>query len=119
MFLSFPTVSIDYGLMEKAKDVAVVKASFTWDDIGSWTALERTKDADDEHNIIEGKSMNLDTNNSIIINKSKGLTVTTLGLENMTVVVTDDSIMICPKNKTQDVKKIVAELHNQNMKEIL
>ena len=119
IFSKFPSLSIDYGLMEKATHVSVVKADFNWDDIGSWTALERTRDTDENMNIIEGSNINIDTSNSIIINRNKNLTVAALGLEDMIVVATDDSLLICPKNRAQDVKKVVAKLKENNLENLL
>jgi mannose-1-phosphate guanylyltransferase len=118
VFNSFPSVSIDYGLMEKASNVVVTKALFEWDDIGSWDALDRYKEKDEDNNVKIGYSVNTDTKDSIIVNNSKDgkILVSTLGLENMAVVVTDDAILVCPKDKVQDVKKNVEKI-KQNGKE--
>lgn len=116
IFNQFPSVSIDYGLMEKADNVVVTKALFEWDDIGSWDALDRYKDKDENHNVKIGDSINTDTNNSIIVNNSKNgkILVSTLGLDDMTVIVTDDAVMVCPKNRVQEVKKNVEKIKQSN-----
>ncbi len=121
IFNNFPGISIDYALMEKASNVVVTKALFDWDDIGSWDALERYKEKDVNGNVKIGKSINTDTNNSIIVNNSKGnkILVSTLGLEHMAVVVTDDAILVCPKDKVQDVKKNVEKIKELKMEDWL
>lgn len=113
------SISIDYALMEKADNVAVVNAQFSWDDIGSWTSLERTKSHDENNNITEGKNLIVQTNNSIIINHNPSQYVTTYGVNDLIVVVTPDGIMITPKNDAQNVKKIVEELRKNNINELL
>jgi mannose-1-phosphate guanylyltransferase len=111
IFSAFPDISIDYGLMEKAKDVVVAKALFDWDDIGSWDSLGRFKKMDDDDNISEGNNIILDTKNTTVINQSDGkILFTGFGLDNFVIVVTDDAVLVCPKDKAQDVKKIVAQI---------
>lgn len=111
IFEAFPNTSIDYGLMEKAGNVTVAKALFSWDDIGSWDSLERIKTADDTGNIIEGETAIVDSHNSIIINNSdKKIIVAGLGLENMAVIATEDAFMVCPKDRVQEVKKCVEQI---------
>lgn len=114
VFNAFPSISIDYGLMEKAKNVVVTKALFNWDDIGSWDALDRYKEKDEFGNVKIGESVNTDSSNSIIVNNSKDgkILVSTLGLDNMAVVVTDDAILVCPKDRVQEVKKNVEKIRD-------
>lgn len=121
LFKNFPNESIDYGLMEKAQKVAVLKAPFLWDDIGSWDSLSRIKPSDDKGNIIEGLTAVIDTSDSIIINSSeKGkIVVAALGLNDITVVATDDAILVCPKNRVQEVKKCVEAIRASNMEKWL
>lgn len=112
VFKNFPDISIDYGLMEKAENVYTANALFDWDDVGSWDALDRVISKDDSGNVSEGINAVVDCNNSIIINKSTNeqMVIGAIGLDNFVVVVTDDSVMICPKEKVQDVKKCVQNL---------
>lgn len=108
----FPDISIDYGLMEKADNVVVAKALFEWDDIGSWDSLQRVKPFDEKNNIVEGKSILLDSQNTIIVNaaESKKVLFAGLGLDGMVVVVTDDAVLVCPKERVQEVKKCVENI---------
>ncbi len=110
-FKNFPDISIDYGLMEKAENVVVAKALFNWDDVGSWDSLHRVKPADKNNNILDGKAVIIDSKDSVIINSSmEGKIVAGLGLDNMVVVVTDDAVLVCPKDRVQEVKKCVEEI---------
>jgi mannose-1-phosphate guanylyltransferase len=112
LFYNFPDISIDYGLMEKATGVAVVKALFNWDDIGSWDSLHRVKHPDMNNNIIEGNSVIVESCDSVIVNASENgkKIIAGLGLDNMVVIVTDDAVLVCPKNRVQEVKKCVEEI---------
>ncbi|MDQ1267303.1 MAG: mannose-phosphate guanylyltransferase, partial [Bacteroidota bacterium] len=114
IFELMPNISIDYGLMEKAGDVVVARALFEWDDIGSWDSLSRTKPKDDRGNVVEGVVCLVDSNNSIIINSTEGnkTIVSALGLDGIVIVATDDAIVVCPKDRVQDVKKCVEEIRN-------
>ena len=115
-FSSLPSISIDYALMEKSKNVSVCKAIFEWDDIGSWDSLDRTKKRDENGNVRRGKLSVIDCNNSIFINecKEKNVIVAGLGLEEMVVIATDDAILVCPKNKVQEIKQTVEDIRNQS-----
>ncbi len=98
-------ISIDYGIMEKAKNTLVVKANYLWDDVGNWQALERILPKDREGNITKGEICSLDTRDSIILS-DKGM-VGTIGLKNLIVVSTKDATLICPKDRAQEVKELV------------
>ena len=117
IFSKFPDISIDYGLMEKVENVYTTKALFDWDDVGSWDALDRVKTKDEFGNVNEGIISMVECTDSIIINKSSNekMIVGAIGLDNFVVVVTDDSVMICPKDKVQDVKKCVQNLKSNDM----
>lgn len=114
IFEAFPNISIDYGLMEKCGNIFTATASFKWDDIGSWDALDRIKPHDGEGNIIEGIAAAYDCKNTVIVNKTNGrIAVGAAGLDNFTIVVTDDAILVCPKDRAQDVKHCV-EIFKKN-----
>ncbi len=107
-FENFDKISIDYGVMEKADNVLSMKAQFTWDDVGAWTALSRVQKMDENNNIIKSDWKGIDTKNTIIIN-DKGM-ISTIGVENLVIVKDGDSILIADKTREQEVKKIVQEL---------
>jgi mannose-1-phosphate guanylyltransferase len=114
LFAAFPSISIDFGLMEKADSVSVAKADFSWDDIGSWDSLHRTHDSDESNNICIGNVSLIDTKDSIILNESgDNKIISIMGLDNIVVVDTGDALMICPKDRVQDVKKQVEKIRDE------
>lgn len=112
------SISIDYGIMEKSQDVMVVPAEFGWNDVGSFDMLKVMHEEDEKGNVSVGNCVNIDTTNSVVYSGS-GRLVTTLGLDNVVVVETEDGIMVCSKDRVQDVKKIVDELKAQGRNEYL
>ncbi len=92
-------VSIDYGIMERADNVFVIPCDFGWDDIGSWTALERYAAKDEHGNFLQGEGVLLDTVNTYIT--SKGKTVALLGVKDLIIIDDYDSLLICHKNRAQ------------------
>ena len=98
-------VSIDYGIMEKAKNTLVVKADYLWDDVGNWQALERISVKDKEGNITKGEVSSLDTRDSIIL-CDKGM-VGTIGIKDLIIISTKDATLVCPKDRAQEVKELV------------
>ncbi|PUU86212.1 MULTISPECIES: mannose-1-phosphate guanylyltransferase [Halanaerobium] len=116
-FKQMESVSIDYGIMEKADDIFVIPSSFGWDDLGSWPALERIKKIDDNGNVVVGKHYGIDTTNSIIHSPNK--VVTTIGLDDVVIVDTEDAILICDKNRAQEVKEIRKILADEGLGDCL
>jgi len=120
VFHALPDISIDYGVMERSTNVHVVPATFPWDDVGSWDALERMRPLDNAQNVVDGVVTVVDTEGSIIVNAhGRAHTVTTVGLRDTVVVVTPDATMVCPKDRAQDVKRIVTTLRAQDRHDIL
>ena len=116
----YPTIrsiSIDYGIMEKSNDIKVVPGEFGWNDVGSWDMLGVLHESDRNGNITVGNTLSIDTKSSIIY--SSGKLVATVGIDDLIVVETPDAIMVCPKDKAQDVKKIVDMLKEQKKEELL
>jgi mannose-1-phosphate guanylyltransferase len=113
IFSTFPNESIDYGLMEKADNVVVMKAGFSWDDVGSWDSLERVNKKDKSGNVVSGNINIVDTSDTIIINKSgDDFLVTAIGINDLVIITTPDSVMVTHKDKVQDIKKLVADIKN-------
>ena len=99
----FESVSIDYGVMEKASNVKIIEANFSWDDVGSWLAVERLNKSDKNNNTILGKHCGIDTNGNIIVG-DEGHLVTTINVSDMIIVSTKDVTMVCNKNNAEDIK---------------
>jgi mannose-1-phosphate guanylyltransferase len=94
--------------MEKSPDVVVLKTSLDWDDIGSWNALEKYYMKDDENNIINGLCSNIDTRNCMIFGDNR--LIATIGVNNLLVVDTGDTLLICDRERDQDIKEMVRQL---------
>ena len=107
-FGAAPADSIDYAIMEKTERAAVLPAEFGWSDVGSFSALSDVQDADENGNVFAGDIMNVDTKNCFI--HSDGHLVSTVGVEDLIIVATDDAVLVANKDQDQDVKKIVERL---------
>ncbi|MFC1545641.1 mannose-1-phosphate guanylyltransferase [Gemmatimonadota bacterium] len=111
LFEQLEDISIDYALMEKAAAVSMVPASFSWDDLGSWDALMRTLDTDDEGNLTLGPSILTDTRDCMVLNdEGDRASVALLGVEGLTVVMTGDAVLVMRSDRAQDVRKVVEQL---------
>lgn len=100
--------SIDYAVMEKTKLGKIVKLDAGWDDVGSWTALYDISKKDENKNVIKGDVIALDTTASYIRGGKR--TIATIGLDNIVVVDSDDSLLIAKMDEIQDVKKVAEEM---------
>lgn len=109
--------SIDFGIMEHARDVMVIPASVGWSDVGDWAALLNILPRDEQHNVVMGEHLGLDTSDSLIYGNKR--LIATLGLKDTIVVDTDDVLLICPRSRAQEVKKLVDRLKNQGRIEYL
>lgn len=107
--------SIDYAVMEKTSKGKIVKLNAGWDDVGSWTALYDISKKDENQNVIKGDDViTLDTTSSYIRGGKR--TIATIGLDNIVIVDSDDSLLIASKDKIQDVKKIAEEMKKREAK---
>jgi mannose-1-phosphate guanylyltransferase len=107
-FESLPDVSIDYALLERAERVYVVESRFEWDDLGSWDALSRSLPADPNGNVAVGPVRCLDASGNIVYSEGTGAEVCLLGVSGLVVVVTQDAVMVCPKERAQEVKRFLS-----------
>ncbi len=101
-------ISIDYALMEKADNIVMAEGSFSWDDVGSWPEVANHLPSDEAGNVTRGDVTVLDSANNIVL--SDGRLTAIIGIEDLVVVHADGATLICPKDRAQDVKKIVTEL---------
>lgn len=98
------SVSIDYGIMEKADNMYVIPSEFGWDDVGTWYSVERYRDKDENNNVCIGKIININSKNNIIVGKNKPVIIS--GLEDIFVVESDDVILIGKKEDIKNIKDI-------------
>ena len=116
----FPLIkgeSIDFGVMEKADDIYTIPGNFGWDDVGSWLALERVNPTNEYGNMITGDVVSINTKNTTVVGGKK--LIATIGLEDLVIVDTDDAILICAKDSTQDVKKVIENLKICNRNDLV
>ena len=118
---AYPTVqgiSLDYGILERSSSVYVYPCSIGWNDVGSWDALGAIFPPNRDGNIIRAdKNALVDTKNCIIYSDKQ--LVSAIGLHDMIVVSTDDALMVCPKSKAQEVRRIVDKLTERNLTQYL
>ncbi|MBL6975231.1 MAG: mannose-1-phosphate guanylyltransferase [Deltaproteobacteria bacterium] len=111
-----PNISVDFGIMEKAEGIVVIPASFGWSDVGTWRALTSFP-TDENENFVHGRVITVDSTGNVLYS-SHGL-LAALGLENMVVVVTRGAVLVCPADRTQEVRALVDELKIRDMTEYL
>lgn len=112
-----PEDAVDYTVMERTDRLRLVPAGFEWVDVGSWSELADLLRADARGNAVEGEAILIGTRGSLISAPDK--LVAAIGLENMIVVDTGDALLICPKSRAQDVKKVVEALRRQKKTQYL
>jgi len=115
-FSAVPADSIDYAIMEKTDRAAVVPAEFGWSDVGSFSALADVQEADANGNVAVGDVLTIDSQNCFIHAGDK--LVSTVGVNDLIVVATDDAVMVAPKGRDQDVKKLVDSLKRKGRAEV-
>src|SRR5438067_6699090 len=107
LYPSVEVQTIDYGIMERAPNVAVVPARFAWSDVGSWGELYDVLPKDSNGNVVRGSYLGLDTHRSLIFGEPGGRRVVALGVDDLIVVDTPDALLICSRQRTQEVKSLV------------
>jgi mannose-1-phosphate guanylyltransferase/mannose-6-phosphate isomerase len=107
-FAACPSDSFDYAVMEKTRQAVVVALDAGWSDVGSWSALHEAIPADESNNVRIGDVLTEDTDGCYLQSTSR--LVATVGLHDHVVVETKDAVLVAPKNRVQDVKRLVAQL---------
>ncbi|MEM1103737.1 MAG: mannose-1-phosphate guanylyltransferase/mannose-6-phosphate isomerase [Pseudomonadota bacterium] len=113
-FTRCPSDSIDYAIMEKSDEVLTIPSDFGWSDIGSWTALAELSEADSDGNVLVGDVIALDSRDSYV-RTDHGLAAV-VGIEDLILVRSGDSVMVAPKARAQDVKRLVEELKKRGLR---
>jgi mannose-1-phosphate guanylyltransferase len=102
-----PSISIDHGVMEKAGGLRVIPGSFGWNDVGSWAALPALKAPDPRGNVVIGGASLLDGDGNIVVADEGAPYVGVLGVSDLVVVATKDAVLVIPKDRAQDVRRVV------------
>jgi mannose-1-phosphate guanylyltransferase len=118
IFPECPSISIDYGVMEKSKRIAVVPADFGWSDVGSFAALPDVRPTDRLGNVAEGDAVVVDAHNAVVLAKG-GRPVAVVGIDDVVVVDAGDAVLVCRRDRAQDVRQAVEELGRRGRDEVL
>jgi mannose-1-phosphate guanylyltransferase len=100
--------TIDYGVMEHAKDVVVIPVDIGWTDVGNWESLAELLSPDQDGNILVGSHQEIDTHNTFMFGGKR--LVATIGVQDLVIVDTEDALLICAKGREQDVREVVEQL---------
>lgn len=113
--------TIDYGVMEHAKDVAVIPAKgLEWNDVGSWTSLFEVLDVDGDGNIVvHPQHLGLDSHGSLVHSNNMERMIVTVGIQDLVVVDTGDVLLICSKERAQDLRKVIELLKEKGLQKYL
>lgn len=113
--------TIDYGIMEHAKDVAVIPAKeLAWNDVGSWTSLFEVLKADGQGNLVlHDLHLDLDSWNSLVHSNSQERMIVTVGVKDLVVVDTGDVLLICSRERSQDLRKVIELLKEKGLQRYL
>lgn len=112
-YSNLPDLSFDNGVLEKCGRLRSIRGMFDWNDIGSLDALADVMDLDPANNAVKSSFHGFDTHDSIIFSTDHTL-ITTIGISNMIIIKTEDVVLVCPKDRAQEVKAIVQQLKNSN-----
>jgi mannose-1-phosphate guanylyltransferase len=118
VFPECPSISIDFGVMEKSDRIAVVPADFGWSDVGSFAALPDVRATDATGNVAEGDAIVIDGRNNVVL-ATDGRPVMVVGLDDVVVVDAGDAVLVCRRDRAQDVRKAVEELARRGRNEVL
>jgi mannose-1-phosphate guanylyltransferase len=118
LYPALPSISIDYGVMERARDVRVLPANFPWSDVGSWDAAKEVFPADALGNVVRGDALLVDSRGSLV-DAQGGRFVALVGVHDLIVVDTKDALLVVPRGRSQEVKKVVDHLQEKDRKELL
>lgn len=117
-FRQMRSISIDYGIMERAKTVYVIPSSFGWDDVGSWLAVGRINPADEMGNVFKGDVVAVESERCIVRGGTDRL-IAIVGMEDTIVVDAGDALLICAKDSAGDIKKVLETLRKDNREGLL
>lgn len=109
-------ISVDYGIMEHSKRIALIPADFFWTDLGSWDALAEVFPQDEKGNIFVADILNLESRRTCVFSKGNRL-ISTIGLRDLIIADTPDALLVCDRKSTQDVKRIVETLKSSHRRE--
>lgn len=117
LYPQLPSISIDFGVMEHLDEVFTLPLDCGWSDIGSWEALAEILPRDETGNVTKGEVVAIDCEGSVLY-AAEG-TVAALGIDDLVIVKTGDAVLVIPKDRTQEIRKIVAALEDRGLTDLL
>jgi mannose-1-phosphate guanylyltransferase / mannose-6-phosphate isomerase len=114
-FSAMPSISIDYGVLEKSSKVSLIPCDIGWNDVGSWQAVHEISAKDENGNALQGNVIALDCRNSLI--RAEKRLVAAIGVEDLSVIETADAVLISKNDQTQRVREVVDELQQRGATE--
>jgi mannose-1-phosphate guanylyltransferase len=118
VFPECPSISIDYGVMEKSRRIVVVPAEFGWSDVGNFAALPEVRKADSFGNVTDGDVIAIAAKNNVVLAGTKR-PVVVIGADDLVVVDAGDAVLVCRRDRAQDVRKAVDELERRGRRDLL
>ncbi|MDF2700665.1 MAG: mannose-phosphate guanyltransferase [Haloplasmataceae bacterium] len=110
-FEKFEKISIDFAIMEKANNIMVIPVDFGWNDVGSFPSLDEVFEKNENGSVIRTSNViEVESSNNIIINEGKKKIIATVGIKDLVIVETDDALLVCDKEHSQYIKKVLAKL---------
>ena len=117
LYPRLPSISIDFGVMEHLEEVVTLPLDCGWSDLGSWEALAEILPRDESGNVARGEVVSVDCRGNVFFAEEG--TIAALGVEGLVVVRLGDSVLVVPKNRTQEIRKIVAALEDRGLTDLL
>ncbi|HEY8741124.1 MAG TPA: sugar phosphate nucleotidyltransferase [Candidatus Dormibacteraeota bacterium] len=118
-YLGLEEVAVDNAVMERTSDLVTLEADFAWSDVGSWADLREVLPRDVDDNTVSGDGVVLDGRGNLLFAAAPGRLVAVVGTDNLVVVDTPDALLVIPKDRVQDVKRLVAHLREKGRDELL
>ncbi|MDX2020126.1 MAG: mannose-1-phosphate guanylyltransferase [Deltaproteobacteria bacterium] len=114
-----PAISIDFGIMEKAKGLRVVAGSFAWNDVGSWSAMPAVRAPNAEGNVVVGAAVAVNARNNIVFSDAGAPLIAVTDVDDLVIVATADAILVTRRDKSQNVRSVVDALGKQGRGDLL
>lgn len=118
VYSQLPSVSVDFAIMEHAKNVAMVEAvPYGWNDVGSWDAWAEHFGKDEANNLLHGDVIAIDSKDNVVVGKDRFIGV--VGAQDLVIIDSGDALLVCPREKVQDVRKIVDALKEKEREDLI
>ena len=118
VYPTLPSVSIDYGVMERTSPVMTIRGDFAWNDVGSWNALADYCPSDDDGNVMVGNAVTHEAGNNIVVSDADTI-VAIAGVHDLVVVQSGNAVLVLPRDRAQDVRALVDAMRDGNLNEYL